>query len=280
MHGNRHTGFAALLGVACVLLWGCGAGTPSTPEEFFAPWDSLQYLSSSGSDTLTILGDGAIEYRTGGKSAAGLVAASTLGDLRTAASKAAFGPWPQGEADAAVILISGNEPRGFSWTAEDQLSEGQRRLIALLDGIRIQARSEALGEGNERVEWVPTSRLMRGSHARVAVRDARIIRDADALLLAMRELVGEDRVVLPEVDFDSEMVLAVFAGEQPAGSEMEVGANASRTVAGYLQVPVRLLPAGGNCPGGQAIRPYEFVRLRKTNLEVFFLWDIVPIECP
>jgi len=282
MHSIREWGCAVLLGVVPILL-GCGTGVPSSPDEFRAPWDSLQLLSSMAADTLTILGDGTIEYRADTLATSGLIAAGTQRALEAAWEGAQLAPWdPAAPSGAGGTLLStrGTELCGFSWETEAQLGEAQRRLVLLLDGLRSHARSEALGEGSELVaEWIYTAVVLCGTDARIDRQTATVIRDADALLLVMQEWLGSGPVVLPEVDFDSEMLLAVCAGEQPAGTEVHVEVLASRTMTGYLRVPVTLYQPAQGCAAAGRASPYEIVRLRKLDLEVFSPWIVDTVGC-
>jgi len=283
MHPIRIWGIPALLGVACLLLGGCGTEAPTSPDEFQASWDSLQFSRQSPADTLCVLGNGNLAYRSGEFSLAGVIAAGTLRAVEQAIADARLQPLavPENLSEAGGVLAVVREGvwTGFFWNDPVELDAARRRLVDLLDPIVDGARSEATGVGNERVEWVAASPVASGERARVRERGARVIRDADALLLALREWMGPDPVVLPDVDFDSEMLLAVFAGEQPAGTEVAVGELASRMIGGYLQVPVTLHRPKDGCAGEGLASPYQIVRLRKMDLEVFFSWDVVEFDC-
>jgi len=283
MQWFRMGGIPALLGVACILLGGCGTEAPTSPDEFQASWDSLQFFPASPADTLLVGGDGSLEYRSDETPArpplAGVIAAGTLRSLEQAVAAAELDPWqPAGGPAGAVVIRRGAEVVGFSWQNPEQLNAANQRVVDLLDGIVQGARSEAAG--NELIsEWISTRVVLKGGQARARERGARVIRDADALLLVMREWLGTDPVVMPEIDFDHEMLLAVFAGEQPAGSELGVDQRASSMIGGYLRVPVTLHVPHEACAGPGQASPYEIVRLRKMDLEVFFSWDVVEFDC-
>jgi hypothetical protein len=274
-------GSLALLAVVCALLiWGCGSGAPTSPDPFRAGWDSLDLFSLSTSDTLAVLGDGTIHYRAGADaSAAGLVSLALLRSLEDAVAASAMTPWDPAalppSATGALRLQRGDGAVGFSWETTDELDPAQQRLITLLG----QLRDDALGEGSERVDAISTAALVRGDRARVTEPDARVIRDGDALLLLMREMLGGEALVVPEIDFRTEMLLAVFGGRAAPGAEVHVGTLASRTVGGYLQVPVTLnVPAPECAPPGH-VSPFEIVRLARMDIEIFFLWEEVTSGC-
>jgi len=270
---------APLVVVCAFLLGGCGSGAPTSPDPFQVGWTSLDLFSLSASDTLAVLGDGTIDYRAPDTTASGLVSLALLRSLEDAVAEVALtdvapAAWPPG-ATGALRLLRGGAAVGFSWESTDELDLTQRQLIELLGHIR----ADALGEGNERVDAVATSAVVRGDRARVTEQDARVIRDGDALLLLLRESMGGEPLVLPEVDFETEMLVAVFGGRQAPGSEVQVGALASRTAGGYLQVPVTLhVPAPECAPAGDA-SPFAIVRLAKMDVEIFFLWERVTHGC-
>ncbi len=275
-------GSLALLVVVCALpIGGCGSGAPTSPDPFRAGWDSLDLFSLSASDTLAVLGDGTIAYRAGAETPAaeGLVSLALLRSLEDAVAAVEMAPWDpaalQPGATGALRLQWGGASAGFSWESTDELDAAQCWLIELLG----QLRDNALGEGNERVDAVAMAAVVRGDRARVTERDARLVRDGDALLLLLRESLGGEPLVLPEVDFETEMLLVVFGGRTAPGAEVRVGSLASRTAGGYLQVPVTLhVPAPECAPPGYA-SPFEIVRLGKMDIEIFFLWEQVISGC-
>jgi hypothetical protein len=201
-------------------------------------------------------------------------------ELRSALSGAEFGVRVDAGAlpgESAVVLSRGGQTLGFGWRAEDELTPGQAALRGVLERIRRAAR----GEGTGRVDPIPVERLLSGNDGQAPARTGLVIRDADALLKLLRGELGGRVVSLPPVDFRTEMLVAVFGGAGlAAGTEIRLDDAISRRADGYLQATVTLYEPAAGCAGASGDRPFELVRVRRMDLELFFIWKVEPRSCP
>jgi hypothetical protein len=276
---------AVLIGL---LAAGCSSGGPTTPGATDAGWDTLTLRASGADDTLTVRGDGTLIYtELGGASARdGVVSATRMASLREAVERAELQPLTvglsfeqsPGETPAAgrIELVHDAEILGLVWESLEELTPAERDLVDELEEVRRQA----AGDGAEMVEAIPTEWLLDGYDARVAGPTAILVRNGDALLNLIRTQLGGRVVALPQIDFDTEMVVAVFAGTGVrTGSRVQVDVAVSRTLGGYLQVPVTIYEPEEECTGLTGNSPFDLVRLRRMDLEVFFLWDRIAMGC-
>jgi len=277
---------AALIGL---LIAGCSGTGPTRPGTTDAGWQSLTLTAGGSDDVLTVWGDGTLRYTEAGAPSTreGVVSAARMASLRDAVERAELLPLEAvaepgkspGEAPAAgrIELVRDGVLLGLVWESLDQLTPHQRALADELEAVRRQA----AGDGAESVETIPTASLLRGYDARVSGPAAILVRNGDALLNLIRTQLGGRVVALPAIDFDREMVIAVFAGpDVRPGSAVQVDVAVSRTVGGYLQVPVTVYEPATECPGLTGRSPFDLVRLRRMDLEIFFLWDKILTSCP
>jgi hypothetical protein len=238
-------------------------------------------LTLAGPDTLRVRADASIELRVAADSSAvsGLVGTAGLASLEAAVARAEVEPlaaWPAGSLGAVLVARDGGE-QGFIWGPAEQLSPAQADLLALLTALR----DEALGEGSERVAILPTRLFAGGRQARVAGRTARVIGDRDALEALLGQELGGEPLLIPEVDFSREILLAVFAG--PAmrpGAQVEIATQVSRTAGGYLLVPVTLHEPGAACAGDGSESPFQIVRMQRLETRIYFQWERLETACP
>jgi hypothetical protein len=270
-----------LLALALLIGAGCDTARVAGPDANAASWERLTLLTREGPDTLEILADGTLEFRASADSlsGSGLVSAVEIGRIALALEGAQLEPLAaggQGRAGGVVVLRDGVRA-GFEWDELDALPAGRQTLALEL----LELRSNALGHASERVEIIPTAPFVSGRHARVAMRAARVIRDPDGLAALIADELRDDVLLIPAVDFGREILLAVFAGPAVrSGSQVEIGAQVSRTAGGYLQVPVTLHEPGEACAGTVPESPFQIVRLRRIDAEIFFQWDALETACP
>jgi hypothetical protein len=265
---------------AAALAGGCGTSGPSRPGEIDAGWDSVTLSSAPSNDALSVLGDGTVLFApSAGEGRQGVISLPSLGALQDAVSRAGLSPFDPGTSPpgaSRIVLVRGSATLGVAWQTESELTPPERVLVAALDRVR----AEALGQGSERVEAIATERILSGYDARVSGPMAVLVRDGDGLINLLRGPLGGRTVALPAIDFKTEMLLAVFAGPgvRP-GTQVQVDAAVSRTVGGYLQAPVTVYEPEAGCTGLSGASPFDLVRLRRVDLEVFFLWDLVTTGC-
>jgi hypothetical protein len=281
IHSIKAHALLALLALVLLVGGGCDTGRVAGPEETAAFWDALTLVTSEGPDTLDIRADGTLDFRarTDSLSVSGLLSAMQLGNIELALGQAQLGSvtWdPQLQA-GSVVVVRDAVRAGFAWSELDALPPEQQAVASQLLALR----SEALGHASERVEIIPTMPFVSGRHARVAIRAAKVIRDQDGLAALIADELRGDVLLVSEVDFRHEILLAVFAGpDVRSGSLVEIGAQVSRTAGGYLQVPVTLHEPGEACAGTAPESPFQIVRLRRIDAEIFFQWDALETACP
>lgn len=122
-----------------------------------------------------------------------------------------------------------------------------------------------------------TEQLAQGGNSSVRAERMTVIRDPQALAGVWSELgQAGDR---PEVDFDQEMVLAVFMGERRTGG-YRVEVNDVARDGETLRVSVRMSAPGPNCMTTQALtQPYQIVRLPRVEGPVEFDVEQVEVDC-
>ena len=270
-----------LAGVLLLTLGGCSSGDLTAPDDVRASWDSLEYRSTVA-DTLSINGRGEILFR-GAETGAdtGLLGADMWRSLETALASAELEPLPDVSpmTHRGVISVTADGVQaGFTWTSIEELTEDQRLLVGLLEELR----AEALGpDEDERVYPIPSERILRGLDARATQPAQMVIRDSDMLLELLGDQLDRPGVVIPQVDFSREMVIAVFLGQRShEWFDVRIDPTANMTASGYLQIAVTQFVRAPECPVPDAEgAPFDMVRTRKVEGEVFFLWDRVVTGC-
>lgn len=283
MNRRAGQGVGALLGgvaIALLLVCGCGSSPVTSPGQPEAAWDSLELLDFTAPDTLVVRGDATLEFHAiEAPVEAGILSPAEFSGLMDAVERAELSPlgeWPAGLAGAIVVVREGVRS-GFAWQAPGELTPLQGALRARLAELRDEVR----GEGSERVAILPTSVFAAGRQARVAERTARVIRDRDGLVTLLGEELRGEPLLLAEVDFAREMLLAVFAGASVrSGSQLEIATQVSRTAGGYLLVPVTLHEPGPACEGTIPESPFQIVRMQRIEAEIYFQWERLETSCP
>ncbi len=274
---------AATLGLLLAVGSGCDVARLTAPQEGAARWGVLAFYPADSDQALRIDSGGALDLRVGADSliSCGRLAPATQRALAQSASgvemaAASDPPAGAGGSTGWVVMEVAGAWRGFSWDAQTALTPAQLALRVQLERLHAQA----AGEGSERVDGIPTYRLLRGDCGAMGGRAGVVVRDADSLLELLRGPLGGQSMLLPEIDFEHEMVIAVFAGSHlPSNSRVVIDAVASATAGGYLQVPVTLYQPSPECAQGIGATPFDLVRLRRVDREVFFVWFESSIGC-
>ncbi|MFW6347015.1 MAG: protease complex subunit PrcB family protein [Cyclonatronaceae bacterium] len=94
------------------------------------------------------------------------------------------------------------------------------------------------------------------------------------------ELVGSDGTV-PDVDFDTFIVVGVFMGEQPSsGYDISIERVEQPGEGEPLQLEVRETEPGPECMNMTVItHPYHIIKLNKTDAELQFNYETEVNEC-
>lgn len=255
-------------------LAGCSSGSPAAPEEVPAPWQFLTYAGTGlEGSTLRIEGDGSLSIEGGDspdQPALGMLSTAAWQSVRDAAERAQFevidGARMQ-ELPGIGFVRLGQDGLiyGFSWAREYDLSAAQLDLVNELRSIWEQANAPI----DLRMAEVPITLLHYGLHAAMIEPREAVIRDEDALLKLIAEALPGEAVVLPPIDFDGEMVVALFLGAQRPQSNLEFMDKASWTVGGDLRLPVNVVETIGPCD--RSTSPFGLVRMPKSDSSVFFI---------
>ncbi len=274
-------GAILFLAAACAALAGCGAGDPTAPGDLFASWDNLEYATADGQATVSIGGGGEIRvHDTVVGTHDGLLGPATWHALESALRTAGLAPCtpPAGTGVGAVLLVRDGETTGFRWADAGELTAAQAQVVELLDGLRREA---AGPDGSTLVEPVSVGRLLHGFDA-TGPAEGVLVRDEDQMIDLLRARLARAAVVLPEIDFEREMVLAVFAGPR-SNDAFDVVADdfAVRTLDGYMKVTVRRYVREASCPAvGDGVHgAFDVVRLPRSAAQVFIDWRVVVLEC-
>lgn len=269
--------FAALLGFLLTIsfgLMGCGSGDLVAPDEIHASWESIEFISIALSGALRIDQTGAVQFSGNEEGAdSGFLGVDTWRALESAIARAEMEPVSSvtsGET-GMVRLTSGGESRGFTWTAPENLSAHQRDLVAILDHVQ----NEGLNpEYRPRLAPVATTRMLHGTDAAGDPFPETLIDDEEALIAFVRAHLDHEVVVLPEVDFARESIVAVYAGPRSVEAyDVEVADFVTPRVGDYVEIEVTRYPLAEGCPpppstGGA----FDIIRLPKLEGEVFFHW--------
>ncbi|HEY3251351.1 MAG TPA: protease complex subunit PrcB family protein [Ignavibacteria bacterium] len=84
---------------------------------------------------------------------------------------------------------------------------------------------------------------------------------------------------IPDVDLKKNTVIAVFMGTKPTGG-YDIEIDKVMSVGGKIQVDVIEISPGAKCVTTDAItRPYEFIKIPKTDKEVEFKIKSITKDC-
>ncbi len=264
---------AALFGLA-----GCDVGDPVAPYDVAASWTRLDYdYHYSGADSsvsIRIDGEGAIRVvDTSADTFDGLLGPAMWRRLESALTAASsdllVDPGPVPAVGGAVRVTRDGRLVGFSWTDATDLTAAQRAIVALCD----QVRAETKEPPPHRRELIYGQQLLHGCDARGEAGHV-VVRDEDRLIELLRRRLDRESVVMPRVDFEREMVLAVFLGPDDP-REVHITTIMTRAYEGYLQVPVRRVPPSDGCSAGEGADrgAFDLVRLPRIDENIFLLWD-------
>ncbi len=288
----RPQGAGALMSsllVAVLMLAGCSTGDLTAPHDVLPSWDHIEYVPLQATDSpLSIGADGGVEAVVAGTGvSAGLLGPARWRQVEAAIEGAELSPLTLPgvrEASGLVRVVRDGRILGFVWLTEEALTEGERILVGVMEEVRTEAQ-EAVEDlrGQPRVEPITGETLLHGYDA--TGREARevVIRDADALLALLRRELDRELVVLPEIDFDREMVVAVFLGPRSREQfDVKIMLPVSRMPqpGSFVQVPVTRYALSETCdpPAGEG-GAFEIVRLPRFEEEIFFHWDEVDVGC-
>ncbi len=271
-----------LLAAACAALAGCGVGDRTAPDDISTSWDSLDYTPLGGQAAVHIDGDGAILVSVeGAESHDGLLGPTTWRALEAALSGAGLEPCspPAGPAEGAVLVMRGGGALGFRWAAPDELAGAREQVVSLLEQVRAEAQNPQV---NPRLAGAPAERLLHGFEA-VGQTETIVIRDEDQMMGVLRGRLERSAVVLPRIDFEREMVLAVFLGPRSNASfDVVIDGYAAPSSDGFLKVAVdRFARVSGTCPvvGDGIHGAFDLVRLPRSSAQVYLDWGTVRLEC-
>lgn len=147
------------------------------------------------------------------------------------------------------------------------LTIGGLALVAIIIGafVFLRGPNNFSNENGAAAVAVPFTELARGA-------DAPIDRRANYLIVSpeqfsdLWEMIGATEP-MPDVDFSTYVVAAVFAGEKPNGG-YDINVS-SVTDADVRTVTVTLAEPGGDCMFTQAITaPYQIIKLPRTALDI------------
>ena len=150
-------------------------------------------------------------------------------------------------------------------------------LIAVIIGSFIFLSNGGSFPNNSAAVVVPFTRIVQGDHSKVAARVNYLITSADEFdkLWEMVDASGTP----PVVDFKTNVVMAVFAGEQPTtGYAINVSNIEDST---ERNVSLTLAKPQSDCIEGQVITaPYEIVMVPATSLPLTHEDKITTNICP
>ncbi len=274
-------GLLLALGIAFA---GCSNGSPTAPDEIDASWDQIEYASPQTTTYLSIDAVGKIDSSDeSGETDPGLLGPSTwwrLEEALAATDLEPLGPGDENPQSGWVRITRNGEVSGFVWEDEASLTDAQRLLAGILDEVWTNSFGPA---PDERVDIYPVGRLLKGHFAMVPAAAEYVIRDEDALIDLLRMTLDprHGAVVLPEVDFATDMVLAVFLGPRDAEHlDLGIGAFVAHSARGYLQVSATRFERTEECatpiePGGA----FEIVTVPRTSGELYLNWETTSVGC-
>lgn len=274
-------GLLLALGIAFA---GCSNGSPTAPDEIDASWDQIEYASPQATTYLSIDAQGKIDSDDeSGETDPGLLGPSTWRRLEEALAQVELesldtgGENPQG---GWVRVTRAGEVTGFVWEDEATLTDPERRLAGILGEVWTNSFGPA---PDERVDIYPVGRLLKGQFATLPAAAEFVIRDEDALVDLLRSTLDprHGAVVLPEVDFTRDMVLAVFLGPRDHRHlDLGIGSFVAHSARGYLQVSATRFERSEECatpiePGGA----FEIVTVPRTSGELYLNWETTSVGC-
>lgn len=155
------------------------------------------------------------------------------------------------------------------------------RIASIMAGILILSLNAACAGGEANQENVTMGdddirEMARGNYSEVVAEQMVVIREPAVLDDIWRD-AGEGEP--PDVDFEREMVIAVFMGERRTGGHT-IHVESVQGGDDGVTVSVRMEAPGRNCMTTQSLtQPYQIVRLPRIDGDVSFEIDQVEVDC-
>ena len=289
----RHGSLTILwLGLFCAVLslglFGCGSGDLTAPDDIRATWSEIEFSTLQNPDLLTIDQNGDISI-TGNEQGpeTGILSPDSWRALETVISRVELDPIsiePRKQAIAGdkvgeglFLLHRDGETFGFIWQDPENLTLAEEELVSLLQRIR----DNALIPISERVNIFHGVRLLHGFDAAIDHPAQYLIRDEDTLLTILRNDLGRETVVMPQIDFDRDVVLAIFLGPRSHENfDLQIWSEISLMVGGFFHLSIDKFSRAPGCPipegnGGA----FELIRIPRLDKEIYLDWNMVESGC-
>ncbi len=268
--------------ILLLLVAGCGSGDLTAPDDIIASWDRLEFRALNFQDKLEINNTGDIVLTGGDEGAeAGILGPQTWHSLEAALANAELTPLSAISAgdpnEGAVVFEKSGVLQGLVWNESSVLTHNQSNLITLLQEIRLAALTPA----SERIDLHFGQRLLHGYDAIINHSATYLIRDVDALLSVLKNDLGRETVLLPEIDFEREILLAVFLGPRTNQAyDIEIHNEISLMISGCYQISVTQYTRDESCPhqfGHRGV--FELYKLPRSDQDLFLDWRTIETEC-
>ncbi|MBD3161991.1 MAG: hypothetical protein GF346_06840 [Candidatus Eisenbacteria bacterium] len=259
--------WGALVCLLALVTGGCSQDDPLAPER---TWEELRYhWTGTGEDAVSgdivVRADGAIDLVLRGERAStrGLLAGEnleTLARLIDALPPAGYSGTADCEESFFLSVDTADERRAYSGgPCDPSLPDPVRALSG-----EMQRWVEE--DWARRPETVAFRILTEGSSSRVARAGVRIVDDRDGLVRLIDAIGSDDPVLVPSVDFDREIVVTLFLGEQRAASASVTVDGAHRTEGGQVVLTERRVVPGEGCAASpRPTRPYTVVAVEASR---------------
>ncbi len=275
-----------------VVLAGCSHGTVTAPDEINASWDEISFISPQAEGRLSIDAFGRI-LLTGVSEPAdpGILGPATWRQLESALRQADLEEIPAspsggegwegpGRVAGCLRIQRGDSVQGFDYLDPGELGEPEARLVSILEQVWLHSFGP---QPDERVDLIRVERLLAGHYAVLPAPAEYVIRDEDALLQVLSGALDEGHatVALPRIDFEQQMVLAVFLGpHDDEHVDLRFDTFATYSANGYLQVSLSRYVRDQSCqtPLGEG-GAFEIVALPRVTGEVYWSWETVSVGC-
>lgn len=274
--------WSALGALFAGLIAGCGADRALDSVDGAADWTLVRFHEEGVDGDLVVDPGGSLwlqDVRGGGESSArGLLAGERLETLvRLIGDLPLHSYSPQSSCPEGRFFVSVTRAGEVVTYASDECDGGAPLSVQPLRHMLSTVAAEFRAP---RLDAAPFQILLRGTNSSYAQSQDRIAQNRDEYLRLLQSIDGRHPLVVPQVDFSRDVVVAHFLGERRSGGFDVSPELAERTENGWIRIGFLEQTPGPDCQVTEALtQPYVVVAVERPQKGLLFETRTQIVRC-